>query len=289
MRIDILAVEVVGILLYFIVFYIAYKIKKLDFLVYVTVFAILFENLNVLLFTDVTSGYFYSNEFLIYIFRTPLFIFLDWAILIFGAYLLSLKLKMSKISRVFFIPLFVTIVDFVIEGVSVNLGYWTWSAAVGGGNIFSFIPPSNFAGWIGVVFGFILCYEYLDRKWLSMFLGYVVFIGVAVFFVFISRALGLPDDNYFTLGIVFLIFLICFVYSYHYNKILKKNKKDFRVNYFYANWVVYMRGFFYLYALYYFFVYRHYLDLVYDLVLSLVLAIEVYFFLRFKGILKKKI
>lgn len=289
MVMDTLAVEIFGILLYFLVFYIAWKIKKVDFLVYITVFAILFENLNVLLFANVSSGYIYTNEFLIYIFRTPLFIFLDWAILIFGAYLLSLKLRMSKISRVFFIPLFVTVVDLVIEGISVNLGYWTWSNALGGGNLFSFIPPSNFAGWLGVVFGFILCYEYLERKWLSMFLGYGVFLGVAVIFVFISRILGLQDDNYVTLGIIFLIFLICFVYSYHNNKVLKKNKKDFKVNYFYADWVVYMRGFFYIYALYYFFAYGHYLDLVYDLVLFGVLAIEVYFFLRFRGILKKKI
>ncbi len=147
MRMDTLTIEMFGIFIYFLVFYIAWKIKKVDFLVYITIFAIVFENLNVLLFANASSSYFYTNEFLIYIFRTPLFIFLDWAILIFGAYLLSLKLKMSKVSRVFFIPLFVTVVDLVIEGISVNLGYWTWSNAMGGGNLFSFIPPSNFAGW----------------------------------------------------------------------------------------------------------------------------------------------
>jgi len=289
MIIDSLVVEIVGILIYFIAFYIAYKIKKVDFLFYITVFAILFENLNVLFFAEATSGYFYSEEFLIYIFETPLFIFLDWAILILGAYLLALKLKMSKLSRVFFIPIFVVIVDFVIEGISVNLGFWTWTNVVGTSNLFSFIPPSNFAGWIGVTFGFILCYEYLEKKWLSMFLGYFVFLGVSFVFVSISRILGLPDDNYITFGIIFSIFLFCFIYFYHKNKLLEKNKKEFRVDFSYAEWIVRMRAFFYVYALYYWLLAGHYLDLIYNVVLIFVVLIEIYFFLRFRGVLKKRI
>ena len=173
--IDNLIVEVVGILLYLVAFYVAYKVKKIDFLVYITIFAAVFENLNVLLFSNTSSGYFYSNKFMIYIFKTPLFVFLDWAILVFGAYLLSLKLKMSRISRVFFVPIFVVIVDFLIEGISVSLGFWTWSNIVEWSSLFSLVAPSNFVGWLGVIFGFMLCYEFFKRKWLSMFLGYFVF------------------------------------------------------------------------------------------------------------------
>jgi len=290
MALNLLAVEIGGLLLYIIAFYLAYKIKRLDFFVYITVFALVFENLNILLFYKVPSGYIYSTDFMLYIFGTPLFVILDWAILVFGAYLLSLKLKMSKLSRIFFIPLFVVLVDLVIEGISVNLGYWDWINVVGGGGLFSFIPPSNFAGWLGVVFGFILCYEYLERKWLSMFLGYFVFLGMAIVFITISKILGIAEsDNYVTLGIIFFIFILCFLYSYHRNKILKKNKKDFKVNFFYVNYILYMRALFYVFGLFYFFKDGHYLDIVYDVILVAVVLIETYFFLRFKGILKKKI
>ena len=289
MVMGILAVEIVGILLYFVALYVAYKIKKVDFLIYITVFAIIFENLNVLLFASASSGYVYSNDFLIYIFKTPLFVFLDWAILIFGAYLLSLKLKMSKLSRVFFIPVFVVIVDFVLEGISVNLGYWVWFNATCVSGLFSCVPASNFAGWMGVTFGFILCYEYMNRKWLSMFLGYFVFLGTAIVFVVISRLLRLPDDNYITFIIIFFMFVICFVILYHRNKVLKKNKKELKVDFSYAKWIVRMRLFFYVYALYYWVVAGHYVDLIYNVVLVAVLFVEVYFFLRFRGVLKKHI
>lgn len=279
-----LLVEIMGILLYLVTLYVAYKIKKIDFLIYITVFAIIFENLNVLLFAGMSSGYFYSDEFLIYIFKTPLFVFLDWAILVFGAYLLSLRLKMSKASRLFFIPLFVVVVDFVIEGISVSLGFWTWSDVVGGGTLFSLIPPSNFAGWIGVVFGFMLCYEFLERKWLSMFLGYVVFLGVAVFMVSVSRIFGLADDNYLSAGIIFLIFVLGFLYFYHKDESRGRGK-----SFFYDKWVVGMRGAFYVYALWFWFVGGHYVDVIYDLVLGVVLILEVYFWLRFYGVLRKRI
>jgi len=182
------------------------------------------------------------------------------------------------------------IVDFVIEGISVSLGYWSWLSVDGSGGLFSLIPPSNFAGWIGVVFGFILCYEYFEKKWLSMFLGYLVFLVVAVFYTVLSRIFGFSElNNYFTFWIIFFIFVFLFLHFYHENKLLKKDKKELKVRFFYAKYIVYMRVFFYLYALYYFFVNGHYGDFVYDLVLALVVFVEVYFFLRFKGILKKRI
>lgn len=271
---------------YFIAFYVAWRIRKIDFLVYITVFAVVFENLNVWLFASSGAGYFYSGDFLFYIFETPLFVFLDWAILVFGAYLVSLRLKMSERSRVFFIPVFVVIVDFVIEGVSVALGFWTWSDVVSGANIFSLIPASNFAGWLGVVLGFMVCYEFLERRWLSMGLGYFVFLGVAVVYVGILRTLGLVDASYISLVVLLGLFVFGFLYFYHKDKGAERRiGKDW----FYGRWVVLMRGMFYVYALYYFVVREFYLDVVYDLVLVVVLVVEGYFGLRYFGVLGKQV
>ena len=50
-----------------------------------------------------------------------------------------------------------------------------------------------------------------------------------------------------------------------------------------------MRGFFYIFALYFFFVNGYYVDLLYDLILVVVVLVETYFFLRFNGIIRKKI
>lgn len=284
--IDALVVEVVGILLYFVAFYVACRIGKLDFLVYITVFAIVFENLNVWLFASSGAGYFYSGDFLFYIFETPVFVFLDWAILVFGAYLVSLKLKMSEKSRIFFVPVFVVLVDFVIEGVSVALRFWTWSDVVSGANLFSLVPASNFAGWLGVVFGFMICYEFLERKWLSMGLGYFVFLGVAVVYVGISRTLGLVDASYISLVVILGLFVFGFLYFYHKDRGVERR---FGKDWFYGRWIVLMRGMFYVYALYYFVVREFYLDVVYDLVLVFVLMVEGYFGLRYFGVLRKQV
>jgi len=282
-----LAIELIVFFLYIVAFYLAYKIKKLDFLVYASVFAFVFEWLNLLIFSGNSSGYFYSDNFLVYLFGVPLFVVLAWGILLLGAYIVALKLRMSKISRVFFVPVFVVLVDFVFEGVGVSLGYWTWLGAEGGG-IFSSIVASNFIGWLGVAFGFILCYEYLRMKWLSMFLGYFVFLVLTFVSGFISFVFGFSvAEEYIALGVVLFAFVYFWVYFYHRNKILKKDKKELLLNFGYAKYVVYMRAFFYLFALFWFFWNKYYLDFIYDIVLVLVIVIEVYFFLRFRGVLKK--
>lgn len=46
---------------------------------------------------------------------------------------------------------------------------------------------------------------------------------------------------------------------------------------------------FYVYGIYYWIVAGHYLDWVYDVVLVGVLCVEVYFWLRFRGVLGKRI
>jgi hypothetical protein len=285
-----LVVEFVVLFLFIVAFYLAYKVKKLDFLVYASVFAFVFESLNVFFFSERVSGYFYSGNFLMYLFNIPVFVGLAWGVLLLGSYFVALKLRMSKISRVFFVPVFFSLVDFVIEGVGVNLGYWVWLGAEGGGGLFSFIIVSNFIGWLGVSFGFILCYEYLERKWLSMFLGYFVFLALAFVSEFIGWVFGLSGgEEYIILGVILFMFVGLWIYFYHNNRILSKNKKELRLNFGYAKYVVYMRAFFYLFALFWFFWNSYYLDPVYDVVLALVIVIEVYFFLRFRGILNKKV
>lgn len=287
MMIGALVVEFGILVLYFATIYLAYKINKLDFLIYATIFAFIFENLNVVFFSQNIAGYFYSGGFLMNIFYVPLFIILAWGILLLGAYIVSLKLRMSKISRIFFIPLFVTLIDFVIEGVSVKLGYWIWLGAEGVG-MFSSIVASNFVGWLAVSFGFILCYEYLNKKWFSVFLGYFIFLFVEAIFQTISIIFGfVGNENYISLGVIFLTFLFLWIYFSHKTRNLKKNKDEFKLDFRYAKYIVYMRSLFYFFTFFYFFKNGYYVYLIYDIVLFLAVFIETYFLLRMKGILNK--
>lgn len=283
-----LLVEVAVLTMYLVAMVVAYKIKKLDFLIYASVFAFLFENFAVL-FASEGTGYFYSNSFLMYLGEVPLFVVLAWGILLLGAHLVSLKLKMSKISRVFFVAFFVTLVDFVIEGVAVDLGYWVWVEAVGGGNIFSYIFAPNFIGWLGVSLGFIVCYEYLEWKWLSMFLGYLALLIFGSFGYLISFLFGVKGESgYVSLMIIFMGLFWAWVYFYHNNHILKKNRKDFRVDFSWGRYVVWMRWGFYTFGLFFFVLNEWYLDWVYLVVVLGVLILEVYFALRFGGVLRKR-
>ncbi|MDH3353381.1 MAG: carotenoid biosynthesis protein [Nanoarchaeota archaeon] len=283
------AVEISIFFLFAVSAYLAYKIKKLDFLIYATIFAFIFENIGVY-FSGNISGYVYSGDFLVYLFGVPLFVILAWGILLLGAHLVSLRLHMSKISRVFFVAFFVTLVDFVIEGVSVNLGYWFWLGAGAGGGIFSSIVPSNFVGWLGVSFGFILCYEYFDRKWLSMFVGYFALLFLATIFELMNWVFGFSGgERYISLGVILFGFIGFWIYFYHKNRILKRNKKDFRVNFRYAKYIVFMRFIFYSFAIFYFFQNGYYLDLSYLGIVFFVVFLEAYFFLRFDGFVKKQV
>jgi hypothetical protein len=286
---DTLIVEVAVLVLYFISLFVAYKIKKLDFLIYASVFAFLFENFAVLFSTE-STGYFYSENFLMYLGEVPLFVILAWGILLLGAHLVSLKLKMSKVSRVFFVSFFVTLVDFVIEGVAVDLGYWAWREAVGGGNVFSYIFAPNFIGWLGVSLGFVVCYEYLEWKWLSCFLGYSALLVIGFFGYLISFLFGVKGESgYVSLVIIFIGLFWTWFYFYHNNHILKKNRQDFRADFSWGKYVVWMRWFFYLFGLFFIVVNEWYLDFVYLSVVLAVLVLEVYFALRFGGVLRKMI
>ena len=236
--------------LFIFILYHAYKIRRLDFLLYSTIFATLFENLHVMILSGV-GGYIYNPVFTVFVFRTPLFVILSWGILLFSSVNLVEKITSDKLSKIFLVPIFTVIIDFLMEPVAVHLHFWTWIGFESGLKI----APANFIGWIGVSFGFILFYEYLSAKWLSSFLSYAGFLVVGASGFILNSVFALNDSGtYILVALYSFVFLALGIYFARTDiaKIFgghKKRKNDiskfFRENIF----ILFPRGLFYSFSI----------------------------------------
>jgi hypothetical protein len=218
-----------GLILFFLIaICIAKKYKKLDILFYSTLFALLFENLNIILFHSTTGSYFYSNNFIM-IFKVPLFVILSWGIIILTSFIIAEKITKDKFKMIFLIPLLTIILDLAFESSAIANNLWTWNAIIYNG--FLTIPAENFIGWLLVSFSFSLSYMYLKQnyKWLSIFLSYILFILFTIIPFTISELFSLSNIGKMILFFILsLIFLFVFFYKLKYEKI-KNIKKEYIV------------------------------------------------------------
>ncbi|MFH1332318.1 MAG: carotenoid biosynthesis protein [archaeon] len=189
-----LFVELGIILLFIFNIYIAKKTKKLDLLIIATVFAALFENLHVILFQNQVGGYYYSEQFLLFIYKTPLFVILSWGIIILNAYLIATKLT-NKVGRIFLTPILVLLVDFALEFFAVKQGYWTWIGYDATQGLFG-VPASNFISWMLITLALVFCYDELEEKWAVPIVAYILFVLIATGEAFIVDMLGIDPSQY---------------------------------------------------------------------------------------------
>lgn len=246
-----LVIEWFIILLYIVTFICARKVSLSRFVIYATLFACFFENLNVKLFKDVEGGYSYSSDFTLFIFQTPLFVILSWGIILVGSYALAKGIGLGRAQRIFFVPLSALVIDFVLEGMSVMQSYWTWHGFTYGGLLGS-IAPGNFVGWLGVAFGFIFVYDCFSCKWLSIFLGYLGFLFVGA----LSKTMNVffswdGMKGYYSFIIIFGLFIIGHLVALHKQKDFTFKRWHYlllgtRVPFFVAGFILHYRsGFFF--------------------------------------------
>ncbi len=211
-------IDLVVILLFIISFYVAYKIMKIDFLLLSTLFALIFENLHVYFFKGMEGGYYYSTEFLM-LYNVPVFVILSWGVLLFTSYILISKLTSSKYERIFLTPLFVLIIDLVIDFFAVKLSLWTWVGYSIMDGFFG-IPAGNFIAWLIISFCFVLCYE-LINKWLVVVFSYILFIIlmniISIPKLFLNLSKSYESSYMFGVFIIYLLFYFIF-YSYFYRR-----------------------------------------------------------------------
>ncbi|MBW2967592.1 carotenoid biosynthesis protein, partial [Candidatus Woesearchaeota archaeon] len=136
--------------------------KKLLLLILAFVYALVFENLNMYLAGGRLGAYFYSNEFIFFIFDTPLFIALAWASLIYTAMHISDMLNLKTLVKPFLDALLVVLVDLTLDVVAVRQELCTWVGYSHHHGWFG-VPADNFIGWLLVVFTFSFLFRYFSR------------------------------------------------------------------------------------------------------------------------------
>lgn len=78
------------------------------------------------------------------LFNTPPLIGLLWLLLLIGGWQLANRISKNMFLRSLLVALLMTSLDFFMEPVAVNLGFWTWMNGQ--------IPLSNYISWFAVAF-----------------------------------------------------------------------------------------------------------------------------------------
>jgi uncharacterized membrane protein len=140
--------------------------RNILLLVLAGIYAIIFENLNVILSTGKLGGYSYSQNFNFFIFHTPLFIIFCWAFLIYIVYHLVNRLRIKEFKKLFVDAVLVTSVDFIVDPILATIfGLWKWTGYSASEGFFG-IPGNNFLGWLLVTFFFMLIFRKIESsKW----------------------------------------------------------------------------------------------------------------------------
>lgn len=172
--------------------------RKLILLILSVIYALLFENINIYLSKGHPGSYFYNPGFVFYVWNTPLFVALAWAILIYTAMHLSDLLRIKTMAKPFLDALIVVMIDLMLDVVAVRQGIWTWIGTSQVQGWFG-VPADNFIGWLFAVFMFSFLFRYFTRSDDDMInkttrteyfflLPVFAYLGMLVLFSFINLA-----------------------------------------------------------------------------------------------------
>ncbi len=269
-------IELSAIILFAIYFYHARNIK---FLLLALLYAFIFENLSIIFFAGVEGGYYYNDNFLFFIHKTPLFIVLLWSLILYSSYEIIGKI-FNKKQALFLIPLYVLSLDIVMDVIAVKLNLWTW-IGFEDYNVFFSVPASNYIGWLLTSFFFVFTWEKLKNKgkllFLQPFLAYLLFVLSILPLHFLK--INFFDDNlywqYTVLFLLVLLFLVLFIFQKQ-----DKSKQNSKSDYLLFLVRIFIHGFSFLGLI--FLALYHYLLI--SFVFCLVLFFEYIIFRKFRKI-----
>jgi uncharacterized membrane protein len=280
---EFLAIEI-GLALMYIacLIYILKKDKNMVlFFVSSTFYALLFENMNILLSYDSTGGYYYNSNFRVFIGHLPLFVALAWSIIIYTSLKIASSLGLKKNSIPFAAALLVLLVDLAIDVVAIRLNYWFWIGYSFKEGYFG-VPANNFIGWLLVSFTWFYFDQRFNPKkaWLKYFfmpfLSYFAFLTMFIFISFAESLFALDKiQQFIVLGLLLIGFLIS----------MKKDKKATKIDY-----TIYLfRVPFYLFGILFLLKERMYEENVLLLLFSIIFIVaEVALILGEKNVFAKK-
>jgi len=87
------------------------------------------------------GDYFYGNSLGPHLYNVPILIGLLWLLLLLGASHFSSKVTKQPILHSLLVATLMTLLDFAIEPVAIQLDFWTWLSTE--------IPWNNYAAWFG--------------------------------------------------------------------------------------------------------------------------------------------
>ncbi|MBU5687814.1 MAG: carotenoid biosynthesis protein [Candidatus Aenigmarchaeota archaeon] len=274
----------IGILALYIscIFYIIKKDKKMIlFFLASTLYAIFFENMNILLSQGFEGGYYYNKNFSIFIFHLPLFVSLAWSIIIYTSIKIAQSLKISENSLPFAASLIVLLIDLAIDVIAIRLEYWTWIGYSLKDGYFG-VPASNFIGWLFISFSWF----YIDQKlkikknWLKYsIMPIIAYIFYFLLFIPITLVQNIfyfnKTQQFFVL--IFLIFLFL--------SLIKKGEVKHKTD----NIIYIFRLPFYIFGFYFLLSRKIYQENILLLLFSIIfLTLEIALFLGEKGVFERK-
>ncbi|PLX27173.1 hypothetical protein C0583_04705 [Candidatus Parcubacteria bacterium] len=264
----------------------AYRNSNLGFLFLLFLFVSLVENLSIVMFAGQEGGYFYNQGFYVFLFETPLFIILFWTCIVYSAYNIIKKVTDSKRQLLFLTPIYVLVLDIIMDVVAVKMNLWTWIGFENGEGFYG-VPASNYLGWLILPFSFIFVWDRLylvqkERIRSSLARILYIFVPIVSFLLFLAimwslyklkyiLALSLVGQYYLSI-IIFLIFLILGVYNFRINKNQQENKSFGLFN---------IRYFLHLFSIFGLFWAGLYRDVVLLVILGIILAFEFYVFSKY--------
>lgn len=141
-------------------------------------------------------SYAYTPDLHGFIGFVPLILPLAWAMIIYGAMLLTDRLGISGRSAPFADALWAVLLDLGLDAIAIRLGLWQWNIPIDQG--YFGVPAGNFYSWISVAFCFAAFTRLLRWRWATTkpwrqlavpFVAYPAFLLSVLPFAVISEAI----------------------------------------------------------------------------------------------------
>jgi len=182
---SVIFVQIVILLLFAITATIAWQRKELWLYIVITVYAALFENIDMLISAGKPGGYSYHEGLAPMVIDTPLFVILSWSIIFYGAWVICRGLTDNLWVRAISVPLLATIIDFVMDPVATKMRLWEWNGYADTDGILG-VPLANFMGWYLVIFAFMLTLWIVDHIDFLGRVGKYIIIPIFAFALFLA-------------------------------------------------------------------------------------------------------
>lgn len=122
---------------------------------------------------NIFGHYTYGNSLGLKLFNTPLMIGINWAMLVFAAHSVTVRIEISPVFRVLLAALLMVLYDVLLELITSDLGMWYWNNGT--------IPLQNFIGWFLVSVIFLTAFSFVRPVYRSR-ISWLVLTCHALFF-----------------------------------------------------------------------------------------------------------